>query len=279
MQKRRFGKEELSILGFGGIIVTDETKKEAKNLVAEAIASGINYFDVSPSYGNAEERLGPALEGKRNSVFLACKTDFRTKAGLLEELHLSLKKLKTDYFDLYQLHAMTTMEEVEQVCGPNGALETFVKARQDGLVRYLGFSAHNEEVALSLMERFDFDSILLPINWVNIFNGDFGERAIKKAQEKNVNILAIKAMAKTVFSGGEKKYPKTWYEPIDDEELASLALRYTLSKPIVSAIPPGDIRLFRWALKVANDFKPITKEEETILKQISHQIKPIFSNK
>lgn len=280
MEKRIFGKtgETLSIIGFGGIVAADVEQSEANNYVAEAIDGGINYFDVAPTYSNAEDRLGPALRGKRNSIFLACKTENRTKEGAEKFLRQSLKKLNTDHFDLYQLHAMTTLEEVEQVFSSEGAMETILKAKQEGLIRYIGFSAHSEAATIALMDRFNFDSVLFPLNWVNIFNGGFGSGILEKAEEKGIGRLALKAMAKTNWAEGtERKYSKTWYEPVDDEHLASIALRYTLSKPITAAIPPGDIRFFRWAMKTANNYTPITQEEEELLKSKAKGLKPIFS--
>ena len=106
MDKRAYGKtgEKLSIVGFGGIVVMNEKPSSASRIVAQAVERGINYFDVAPSYGNSEKILGPALEPYRNSVFLACKTGKRTKNEAATELHRSLKRLRTDHFDLYQLH-------------------------------------------------------------------------------------------------------------------------------------------------------------------------------
>lgn len=279
MEKRVLGKtgEKLSIIGFGGIIVSGETQQDANNYVAEAIDSGVNYFDVAPTYGNAQDKLGPALVGKRNDIFLACKTENRTKDGARKLLEESLKILKTDYFDLYQLHAVTTSEDVEKIFGPNGAFETFLKAKQEGLIKHIGFSAHSEEAAMALMDKFDFDSILFPVNWVNIINSDFGPKIINKAKEKEMGILAIKAMAKTSLEEGiVNKYPKGWYEAIDDKELAILACRYTLSKPITAAIPPGDIEHFRWAVEAARDFKPVTEKEINVLKEKCKGIKSLF---
>lgn len=279
MEKRVLGKtgEKLSIIGFGGIIVSGETQQDANNYVAEAIDSGVNYFDVAPTYGNAQDKLGPALVGKRNDIFLACKTENRTKDGARKLLEESLKTLKTDYFDLYQLHAVATTEDVEKIFGPNGAFETFLKAKQEGLIKHIGFSAHSEEAAIALMDKFDFDSILFPVNWVNIINSGFGPKIINKAKEKEMGILAIKAMAKTSLEEGVvNKYPKGWYEAIDDKELAILACRYTLSQPVTAAIPPGDIEHFRWAIEAARDFKPVTEEEINVLKEKCKGIKSLF---
>ena len=145
LPKQQYGrtKEKLSIIGFGGMVVKDVTPKEAANFVAEAVDRGVNYFDVAPFYGNAQRRLGPALKPYRPNCFLACKTLERDAAGAARELKESLKLLKTDHFDLYQLHALYDVEEVEQAFGPGGAMETILKAKEDGKIRYIGFSAHS----------------------------------------------------------------------------------------------------------------------------------------
>jgi aryl-alcohol dehydrogenase-like predicted oxidoreductase len=140
VKKQQYGrtKEKLSIIGFGGMVVKDVSPKEAANFVAEAVDRGVNYFDVAPYYGNAQRRLGPALKPYRHKSFLACKTLERDAAGAAKQLNESLKLLQTDHFDLYQLHALTDVEEVEQAFGPGGAMETILKAQEDGKVRYIG---------------------------------------------------------------------------------------------------------------------------------------------
>ncbi|NBT19640.1 MAG: aldo/keto reductase [Proteobacteria bacterium] len=162
MEYRTLGQtgQKLSVIGFGGIVVTETPQDEANRLVASAVARGVNYFDVAPSYGDAEDRLGPALRPHRDGVFLACKTGMRDAVGARAELESSLAKMHTDHFDLYQLHAMTKMEDVETVLGPGGAMETFLRARDEGKVKYLGFSAHSTEAAVALLDRFPFDSVL-----------------------------------------------------------------------------------------------------------------------
>jgi predicted aldo/keto reductase-like oxidoreductase len=279
MERRELGKtgERLSIVGFGGIVAAKVTQKEADYYVGEAIDNGINYFDVAPTYYDAEDRMGPALEGKRQNIFLACKTEDRTKAGARTLLEQSLRKLKTDYFDLYQMHAVTTLEDVEKIFGIDGAMETFLKAKQEGLIKHIGFSAHSEEAALALMDKFDFDSVLFPINWVNIFNSNFGPMVIEKAKGKGMGILALKGMAKTSLTEGkENKYPKGWYEAIDDKELASVAYRFTLSQTITAAVPPGDIEHLRWAIEAVKDFRPVTAEEIEYLKKKASGLKSLF---
>src|SRR5258708_31643126 len=123
---RTLGKtgEKLSIIGFGGIVVMDEETGVASNIVAEAVDRGINYFDIAPSYGNAQERLGPALAPYRKNVFLACKTEGRTKDDSRKQLEESLRLLKTHHVDLYQFHALTKMTDLDEVMRPGGAMET-----------------------------------------------------------------------------------------------------------------------------------------------------------
>jgi aryl-alcohol dehydrogenase-like predicted oxidoreductase len=283
MQTRPFGQTnlKLSILGFGAIIVMDVTPTEADAYVGEARDAGINYFDVAPTYGNAQERLGPALEPYRNDVFLACKTGRRDASGAQEELEESLRLLRTDHFDLYQLHAMTSDDDVAQAFGPSGAMETFVRAREAGKVRHLGFSAHSVEAALAAMNQFDFDSILFPFNFVTYECGGFGPQVMEAAQASGVARLALKGMARGPWRDGDlhrAEYPKAWYEPLADPTEAALALRYTLSLPITAALPPGDIHLFRLALKIAQDYAPLASEEHAQVQAWASREKPLFQS-
>jgi len=282
MQKRRLGNtgEMLSIIGFGGILVMDETPAEASRLVRQAVEErGINYFDVAPSYGNAEERLGPALAPYRDRVFLACKTGERSAAGAARELEQSLQRLRTDHFDLYQLHSVTTPQDVEQILGPGGAIETFVRAREEGKTRYLGFSAHSEEAALALMERFDFDTVLLPINWAAWTKGNFGPRVVQRATEKGMGILALKALARRLLDEGEQRqWPKCWYQPVTSYEEAARGIRFTLSKGVTSALTPGHEPLFRWACDAAEALTPLTAEDEAAIAAAARDLRPVFSH-
>lgn len=278
--RRRYSSDiDLSIIGFGAIVLMGMEQRNANRIIAEVVEKGINYFDVAPSYGRgeAETKLGPALEPHRKKVFLACKTMCRDAKGAREELERSLARLRTDHLDLYQFHAVTTMEEVEQIFAPAGALETFVKAREDGKVHHIGFSAHSEEAAISLLDRFHFDSILFPTNFVCFTSGRFGPRVIAHAREKGTARLALKAMAYTPWGKDEEHtYPKCWYKPISDPELAGLALRFTLSEDITAAIPPGDERLYRIALNAAGEFKPLTDAEREQLVERAQKLEPLF---
>lgn len=277
--RRRLGRapDELSILGFGGIMLNNNSQEFANENVAKAYDQGINYFDVAPSYGNAQERMGPALKPYRKSCFLACKTTERTREGAEKELNESLRMLQTDHVDLYQLHALTTREDVETAFGRNGAMELFLKARQDGKVRYLGFSAHSVDAALLALEKFDFDTILFPFNFACWHHGNFGPQVFEKARSRNMGILALKSMALTRLAEHEQKvYPNVWYKPIMDEETMNLALRYTLSKEVTAAIPPGESTLFWKAHAIAAGFKPITDEEKARLVALAANTEPVF---
>jgi len=278
--KRSLGKtgEMLSVIGFGGIVVMNATPDEASERVKQAIDYGINYFDVAPSYGDAEVKLGPALEPFRKDVFLACKTGKRTKAESRKELEQSLKNLRTDHFDLYQLHAVTDLADVDTIFGPDGAMETFIEARKEGKVRFLGFSAHSVEAAMALMSKFDFDTILFPVNYATWTAGSFGPQVLAKAQEKKMGILALKAMARGPWvEGADKtKYPKCWYEPLTTKEDITMGLRFTLSHPVTAALPPGDETLFSMALNVSDHLTPLSKAEVQVIKEKGMKGNPLF---
>lgn len=279
--RRTLGKtgEQLSMIGFGGIVVMDEDSGAASNIVAEAVDRGINYFDVAPSYGNAQERLGPALAPYRNKCFLACKTDGRLKDDSRAQLEQSLKLLKTDHLDLYQFHALTKMTDLDKVLGPGGAMETMEAAKKEGKIRYIGFSVHSAETALAAMDRYNFDTVLFPVNWVLFTQANFGPQILKRAQEKKMGILALKGMAKTVWAADQKANhpePKCWYQPAHFPEEASLGLRWTLGHPITAAIPPGDERYFRLAMDVAQHYKPLEAHEEQALLTGGQGVEPIF---
>ena len=279
LPKRRLGRtgEKLSVIGFGGIIVSNIAQDEANNRVARAIDQGCNYFDVAPSYGNAEDMLGPAFEPYRKDCFLACKTQKRDAAGAEEELHTSLKKMRTDYFDLYQMHAISSIDDVEKVFGPGGAMETFIKAKKEGLVRFLGFSAHSQEAALLAMEKFDFDTILMPVNFVCWFQGNFGPAALARAKEKEMGILALKGLALTrIPEGGQRPYAKAWYVPIEDETIGDLSLRFTFSRGVTAAIPPGEYKFWDRAVNIALRSVEISEGEIAQLQKTAEEVEPLF---
>ena len=279
IEKRALGKtgEILSMIGFGGIVVMDASTEQASTRVGQAIDYGVNYFDVAPTYGNAEMMLGPALKPYRKDVFLACKTTERSREGAKKELEQSLKNMQTDHFDLYQLHAVTEMKDVDTIFAKGGAMETFLEAKKEGKVRYLGFSAHSVEAALALMDRYDFDTILFPFNFACWYAGNFGPQVMETAKNKEMGILALKAMAHRPWQEGEERnVPKAWYKPLMDKEEANKGLRFTLSHPVTAAIPPGDENLFAMALRLAVDFEEMDPEEILAMKKKGLETEPLF---
>ena len=171
---RPFGNtgESLSIIGIGGVTVVGHDAAASIRLFDEALDAGVNYADVAPSYGVDQEtelRFGDALVGRRDRVFLACKTGERGAHGARLDLERSLKHLQTDYIDLYQLHAITSVEEVDRAFGPDGAMEVIIKAQQEGIIRHIGFSAHSVEAALRALELFPFVCALFPVNFVTTY--------------------------------------------------------------------------------------------------------------
>lgn len=255
--------EYLSVIGLGGVTASGQRPGHVGRLVSEVYEAGVNYFDVAPTYGNAEELLGPALEPYRDRVFLACKTVKRDADGARAELENSLRLLRTDYLDLYQLHAITSREDIEKAFGPGGAMETFVRAREQGKVRYLGFSAHSVEAALAAMERFEFDTTLFPVNYSLWYKENFGPQVVAEAQRRRMGVLALKACARRArMEGEEKKYEKCWYVPLEREKELAKGLYFTLSQPVTAAVPPGQEEFFRMALKLAPLFIPLAEAEK-----------------
>lgn len=273
----------LSIIAFGGIVVCGLPQEQASRRVAEAYDRGLNYFDCAPSYfdGEAEIKLGDALRPYRDRVFLAEKTMRRDAKGAREELERTLQRFHTDHVDLYQFHAVTSMEDVDKILAPTGAAQTFFAARKEGKVRHVGFSAHNAPAALRLMDALELDSVMFPVN-VNAWeHGGFGPQILGKAKSKGMARMALKALAfgkwPADMKESDRKYPKCWYQPIDDREMARLALRFTLNQEVTAAVPPGDERIFDLALELASAPLPkLSAAELAGLKTRISSLEPVF---
>ena len=252
----------------------------ASQAVAEAVERGVNYFDVAPSYGNAEEKLGPALEPYRKDVFLACKTGQRTAEDAQKEFDRSLELLRTDYFDLYQLHGVTSVEDdIDVAFAKGGAMEVLLAAKESGQVRHLGFSAHSEDAAVAAMERYDFDSVLFPVNFATWNKGNFGPRIMAKAQEIGAARFALKGLARQRWPENDparEKFGKCWYQPLTDPREADIGLRWTLSQSITAAVTPGEESLFRLAMDIAQRFTPVNEGETAEAIALADSLDPIF---
>ncbi|MEA2071327.1 MAG: aldo/keto reductase [Asgard group archaeon] len=286
MEKRQLGKtkKKVSILTLGGFGVGYISKDEAAEAIEYALNHGINMIDVAPTYGKAEQNLHKTIQEKRNKLFIAEKTQKRTKKEAWEELLESLERLGTDYFDLYQFHAVDTIKELDIIMGPDGALEAFLEAKDQGLIKNIGLTGHSDvQVHLEALKRFDFDTLLLPITIGAILHphpvNDF-RPVLKEAKRKNVGIIAIKVVAKGRWEG-KKKY-NTWYEPLVEQEAINDAIRFALSQEGVTTYSmAGDTVLWKKIIHAAENFEKISEaEKEAILKKAKQSdLQPLFPEK
>ncbi len=263
---------------FGGVTVMGMRQEEASELVAYALDAGVNQFDVAPTYGDSELLVGNALPGNREEVFINCKTTQRTKAGAAAELRASLKRLGTDYVDLYQFHALDNPDDLQVVFGPDGAMEAFAEAKQQGLIRFIGITGHRPDNILAALQQYDFDTVMFPVNFVIWEHSDYGRSLLAEASRRNIGVLAIKALATRRWQEGEEKlFPNCWYKPVSEQRDVELAVRFTLSQPVTAIVPSGDPELFKKALRAACRYSPPAAEELQALKAMAADLEPIFS--
>lgn len=272
---------EISIIGFAGLMLRKPLMDQdnANRVVAKAYERGCNYFDVAPAYGDAQEKLGPALEPYRKNCFLSCKTKARDAAGCKKDLDNSLKLLRTDHFELYQMHVIKDpQKDVDAAFMKGGAMETILQARKAGVIRYVGVTAHTTEAALAAMNRFDFDSIMFPLNYASIYKGNFGSEILELAKKKNCACIGIKSLCRQEWPAGANrgKWRHLWYEPLSDPTEADLGLRWALSQDIVTTIPPGDETVQFLAFDIAARYKPITPEEQQQVQALAARMTPLF---
>lgn len=282
MPRRVLGRtgQKISIVGFPGLSLVHYDQERGTKGIHDAFARGLNYYDVAPAYGNgeAEIKMGIGLQGiDRSKIFLSCKTKMRDKAGARQELERSLSRLKTDHFDLYQLHHFWNTDQVEEAFGPGGAMETLLKARDEGKIRYLGFSAHTRKAALAALKGFRFDTAMFPINFVEDFKIGFSEPVLKLANEQGVAAIAIKPLSMGAWPQGAERKRKWWYKTTETQDEVDLAMRYTLSlKGVVTGIPPSFLDLLDKAIVAAKSYKRIKKDEVAKLKTQAETCLSVF---
>ncbi len=273
MEKRRFGRtgHMSTAVVFGAFAVGKLAQKEADSVVELLLEHGVNHIDVAPSYYDAEERLGPWLERYRDRFFLGCKTQLRGAAEARGELKASLKRLRVDSLDLYQLHAVTTPEQLDLCFARGGAMEVLAEARDRGQTRYLGITSHDLQapsVLLEALERFDFDSVLFPLNfklWADESYRRDAEALLRTAAERDVGTMVIKAIARGPWGEETPRY-HTWYKPFQTAPEIERALCFALSQPVTAAISAGDARLLPAILDAAERFQPMDEAvQEAVL--------------
>jgi aryl-alcohol dehydrogenase-like predicted oxidoreductase len=269
IERRPFGRTgHLSTVTlFGGAALARASQADADRTLAVLLAHGVNHIDTAARYGDSELRIGPWMAGHRKDFFLATKTGSRTRAEAREDIHRSLERLRVDHVDLIQLHSLGHPDEREQALGPGGALEAALEARQQGLVRFIGVTGHGWHIAAMhkrSLGQFDFDSVLLPFNFVMAqsegYRRDF-EAVMAIARERNVAVQIIKSIARGPWATTDRSRT-TWYQPLEAQEDIDRAVHWVLGMPGVFINTVGDLALLPKVLDAAGRFQRRPADEE-----------------
>lgn len=264
METRRLGRtgHESSIAILGGAAFAQSNEDETAQGFAHAIASGVNHLDIAPQYGDAERLVGPNIPAVRDRLFVACKTLRKNVDGVKAQAQESLQKLHCESFDLYQAHAVTSLEVLDERMG---ALTEIVRMRDEGLTRFAGITGHDLTVPATFVEalrRFDLDTVMFPVNarlWADVDYRRDAEALLALCTERDIGVMAIKAGAARPW-GDTEKWATSWYEPRRDIENG---VRFTLSVPGVHAFcTPGDVAVTRQAIEAADRFTPMSDDEQ-----------------
>jgi aryl-alcohol dehydrogenase-like predicted oxidoreductase len=269
MEKRRLGRTEhmSTIVTFGSAAIGRVTQDVADVAIQDALDHGVNHFDVAPTYGDAELRLAPWMPRIREQIFLGCKTTERTRDGAKASIHRSLERLGVQSFDLFQFHSVGTMEKLEQIFGPDGALEAVTEARDQGLFRYVGITGHGldaPKVHLEALRRFPLDTVMFPLNFIlytNVpeYRRDF-EALIALCQQQDVGVHIIKTLAKAPWDGREHPDTKPWYEPFDNQETIDQAVAWVASQPIHTMCSSADVNVLPKFLDAAERYQSVSAD-------------------
>ncbi|MDF2715358.1 MAG: aldo/keto reductase [Paenibacillus sp.] len=253
MLKRRMGNIgfESSVLLFGGAKLGSVTQDEADRSIAFALEHGVNHIDTAASYGDSELRLGKWMPEIRKDVFLATKTAHRGRKEAKEEILRSLERLRTDTIDLLQLHAVGTIEELDNCTSAGGALEAALEAKEEGLVRHIGITGHGHSapaVHLEALRRFAFETVLTPFNYYLYGLPEYRQSfdaLVEETTHREVPLRVIKAVAKGPWAVGRARNHATWYEPFDDQRTIDACVHFALSHAGIHGFASaGDIGLF-----------------------------------
>jgi aryl-alcohol dehydrogenase-like predicted oxidoreductase len=266
MQTRRLGRtgHNSSVAVLGGAAYWGSTPEETGESFHAALEAGVNHLDVAPQYGRAQELLGPFIPAVRDRLFVGCKTLRHNPDGVRAQLEESLTILHCDTFDLYQLHAVTDLGELE---ARSGAVEAVLAARDEGLCRFVGITGHEMTAPaahLEALRRYDLDTVMFPVNprlWADVDYRRDAEALLELATARDVGVMAIKAAAARPW--GEREHTSTtWYEPYTAEDDLELGIRFVLSTPGVHAFcTPGDTTVLPTALAAANAYRSMDDEE------------------
>ncbi len=273
METQRQGRMEHQstavILGLAAFWSIDQERANAA--LDGALEAGINHIDVAPQYGDAQTVLGPWLESRRDRFFLNCKTLERTRDDAWADLQNSLTLLRTSQIDLYQFHAVTTFDDLDQITAPGGAFETFVRARDEGLVRYLGITSHGmlaPQIVVEALNRMDLDAVMFPLNPRLYAEPEYradSERLLDVCHTRDLAAQVIKAVAKGPWAGREKTF-NPWYEPYASPDAIAASLRFALAQPGVTAVlTAADVRLWPAYYRAGEHITPMSPAEQADL--------------
>ena len=283
METRRFGRtgHMSTVAIFGAAAFSQVSQEEADKAMELIVEAGVNHIDIARSYGEAELRVGPWMPRARGRFFLGSKTTQRTKEDAWKELQESLKRLQIEALDLYQIHAITTMEELDSVTMKGGALEAFLEARREGLTRFIGITGHGvnaPKIYLEALRRFDFDTVLFPLNFVQMANPEYrkyAEELIATCKAKDVGTMVIKSITKAPW--GERQHTATtWYEPFDQSDEIQRAVNFALSYDVTGICTAGDTRVLPLVLKACGNFTRLSDSEKEEMIQSGKQYEPLF---
>jgi aryl-alcohol dehydrogenase-like predicted oxidoreductase len=266
---------------FGAAALGPISQKEADETLEVLLRYGVNHIDVAASYGDAELRLAPWLKHHRAHFYVATKTGQRAAKEAREELHRSLERMEIEYVDLWQLHNLADPIEWDIALSPGGALEAALEAKQQGLIRAIGVTGHGLQIAAShrrSLERYDFDSVLLPYNYITLRNPYYAEQfnaLLATCQERNVAVQTIKSIAYKPWLGRPHVHT-TWYEPLAEQRDIDLAVHWVLQQPGIFLNTVSDIHLLPKVLDAASRFVsgPTDEEMEALVARSGMQ--PLF---
>ena len=245
---------------FGAASLSNVTQDEADRTLEVLLQYGVNHIDVAASYGDAELRIAPWLARYRSQFYVATKTDGRTEQEAKDDLHRSLERMGIDYVDLWQLHNLVDPIEWDVALSPGGALDAAIEAKKQGLVRAIGVTGHGLQIAAThrrSLERFDFDTVLLPYNYVTMQIPYYAENfnaLLSTCQQRNVAVQTIKSIAYKPWMG-RTHTRSVWYEPLEDQQDIDMAVHWVLKQPGIFLNTVGDIHLLPRVLDAANRFQ------------------------
>ncbi len=245
---------------FGAAALGGVTQAEADRTLDVLLEYGVNHIDTAASYGEAELRIGPWMAQYRDQFFLATKTGERTYQGARDQFHKSLERLRVPSVDLIQLHALIKEDEWQVAMGPGGALEALIEAREQGLVKYIGVTGHEIVIAENhrrALERFDFDSVLLPYNYTMMQNPVYADgfnKILALCKEHNIALQTIKSISQGAW-GNQAHTHATWYEPLTEQAAIDKAVHWVLGQEGIFLNTVGDITLLPKVLNAASRFE------------------------